>query len=230
MSKKFKLFSKLKTNIIDHPKITYNRLKKRKWTRLKNSLPQRSSEYGTLLLSKQKLRAFYGNLSENKFSSFYKQAKRAKGNTGVNFLKLLERRLDTTLFRMRFSNTFEEIQQFITHKHILVNGKIVNSPSYILKDGDIISVKKESFEFIQGRVLDSFKQALNLSNDSKISPNFLSYYLKQNKLLFSPDFIEIDYNILEGVYIQSPLFDQLIYPFKVDLNKVMEYYEYKRNI
>ena len=121
MSKKFKLFSKLKTNLIDHPKIKHNRLKKRKWLRLKNTVPQRLSEYGSLLMSKQMLRAFYGNCSEKEFISTYKKAKTLKGNTGVNFIKLLEHRLDTVLLRMRFANTFEEIRQFITHKHILVN-------------------------------------------------------------------------------------------------------------
>ena len=229
MSKKFKLFSKLKTNVIDHPKIKFNKLKRKKWTRLKNSLPQRSSEYGTLLLSKQKLRAFYGNCSEEKFSLLYKSAKNAKGNTGVNFLKLLERRLDSVLFRMRFANSFEEIHQFITHKHILVNDKIINSPSYSLKDSDIISVKKESFNFIQKSVFNSFNNALNIKS-GEITQNTLSDHLKNNSLLFAPDFMEVDYNTLEGVYIQSPLFDQIVYPFKVDLPKIMEYYEYKRRI
>ena len=159
----------------------------------------------------------------------YKSAKKAKGNTGVNFLKLLERRLDSVLFRMRFANSFEEIRQFITHKHILVNGKVVNSPSYLIKDGDIVSVKQESFDFIRKSILNSFSQSLNLGSGEVIQST-LSEHLKKNSLMFTPDFIEVDYNTLEGAYIQSPLFDQIVYPFKVDLPKVMEYYEYKRRI
>lgn len=229
MSKKFKLFSKLKTNVIDHPKIRFSKLKRKKWIKLKNNLPQRSSEYGTLLLAKQKLRAFYGNCSEEKFLLLYKLAKKSKGNTGVNFLKLLERRLDSVLFRMRFANSFEEIHQFITHKHILINNKIVTSPSYSLKDGDLISVKEKSFNFIQKSINNSFSQSLNLGSN-ETTQKTLSDHLNNNVLLFTPDFMEIDYNTLEGIYIQSPAFDQIVYPFKVDLPKVMEYYEYKRRI
>jgi len=170
MAKKFKLFSKLKTNVIDHPKIKYSRLRKRKWLRLKNTVPQRLSEFGSLLMSKQMLRAFYGNCSEKEFTSTYKKAKTLKGNTGVNFIKLLEHRLDTVLFRMRFANTFEEIHQFITHKHIMVNDQVVHTSSFIVKTGDKISIRKDSFDFICKNILTSFEQYLNLEK-VKITKN-----------------------------------------------------------
>ena len=229
MSKKFKLFSKLKTNLIDHPKIKHNRLKKRKWLRLKNTVPQRLSEYGSLLMSKQMLRAFYGNCSEKEFISTYKKAKTLKGNTGVNFIKLLEHRLDTVLLRMRFANTFEEIRQFITHKHILVNGKIVNSPTYQIRSGDLISVRETSFDFIYGRVLNSFEQYLNIQNQESKTYN-LNEVTKSNKLLLSPDYIEINYSTLEGIFIKSPNLNNVIYPSNIDLPKIIQYYEYKRKV
>lgn len=229
MSKKFKLFSKLRTNIIEHPKITHNRLKKRKWVKLKNTVPQRLSEYGTLLHSKQLLRAFYGNCPEKEFIKAYKKAKMTKGNTGVNFIKILEHRLDTVLFRMRFANTFEEIRQFITHKHILVNGNIVNSPTYQIRSGDSISVRDTSFDFIYGRVLNSFEQYLNIQDQESKTHN-LNEIPKNNKLLLSPDYIEINYNTLEGIFIKSPNLNNVIYPSNIDLPNIIQYYEYKRKV
>lgn len=228
MSKKFKLFSKLKTNIIDHPKIKYGRLKKRKWLRLKNTVPQRLSEYGSLLMAKQLLRAFYGNCSEKEFILTYKQAKTLKGNTGVNFIKLLEHRLDTVLFRMRFANTFEEVRQLITHKHILVNGKVVYTSSFSLKTGDKITVRKESFDFIYNKVLYSYEQYLN--SDNKKVNDEISNIIKNHQLTFSPNYIEVNLNTLEGVFVKSPVLDEIIYPFNVDLPKVIQYYEYKKKV
>jgi small subunit ribosomal protein S4 len=230
MSKKFKLFSKLRTNVIEHPKITHNRLKKRKWVRIKNTVPQRLSEYGTLLNAKQVLRAFYGNCSEKEFIKAYKKAKMTKGNTGTNFIKLLEQRLDTVLFRMRFANTFEEVRQFITHKHILVNGKIVNSPTYPITSGDCISVRETSFNFVYNRILNSFESYLNVKNqDNKVSIT-VNDIAKKNQLLFSPDYIDVNYNILEGIFIKSPNLDSIVYPCNINLPSIIQYYEYKRKV
>lgn len=231
MSKKFKLFSKLGSNIIDHPKIKYNRLKKKKWILLKKRSPQLLSKYGSLLKAKQILKAYYGNPTEKKFSSLYKKAKILKGNTGINFLKLLEKRLNTVLFRMGFANSYEEINQFVTHKHILVNGIYVKSPSYLLKSGDIISVHPKSFSFIQKRITDSFLNKLNSKNIEEIkTTKNISKLIKENKLLFSPNYIEINYNILEGTLIETPSIETLIYPNKIDLPKIIQYYEYIRKI
>ena len=162
-----------------------------------------------MLHSKQLLRAFYGNCSEKEFIKAYKKAKMTKGNTGVNFIKILEHRLDTILFRMRFANTFEEIRQFITHKHILVNGNIVNSPTYQIRSGDSISVRKTSFDFIYGRVLNSFEQYLNIPNQESKTYD-LNEIPKSNKLLLSPDYMEINYNTLEGIFIKSPNLNNVI--------------------
>jgi len=229
MAKKFKLFSKLKTNVIDHPKIKYSRLRKRKWLRLKNTVPQRLSEFGSLLMSKQMLRAFYGNCSEKEFTSTYKKAKKLKGNTGVNFIKLLEHRLDTVLFRMRFANTFEEIHQFITHKHIMVNDQVVHTSSFIVKTGDKISIRKDSFDFICKNILTSFEQYLNLEK-VKITVEDIEDILVKHQLAFSPDYIEVNYNTLEGIFIKSPILDEIHYPFNIDLPKIIQYYEYKRKL
>jgi len=229
MSKKFKKFARLGTNIIEHPKFLHNRLKKKKWIKLKNSLPRKTSEFGGLLLAKQRLKAFYGQIAERQLIINYRYTKKLKGNRGIHFLKLLENRLDTVLFRMRFSNTFSEIRQFITHKHILVNGKIVKTPSYLLQPGDIISVKEDSFPFIYESVDKTFINYLNISPSNEKFRN-LDEYTNQFKLLFNPDFLEINYNTLEGIYIQHPDVSTLKYPFQIELQKIMQYYEYLRKI
>lgn len=229
MLKKFKLFSRVRTNILEHPKLTHNKLKKRKWAKLRNLTPQKSSEYGTLLEAKQLLRAFYGNCSEKQFSTLYKKAKLTKGNTLVNFLKLMESRLDTVLFRSRFGNTFETVRQYITHKHIKVNGKEVNSPSYLLNSGDIISVVPQSHEYISKEVLCSFQQYLNSSKHSEEVQNIDDIHNKY-KLLFVPDHLDVNYNTLEGIFIHSPQIDHIIYPTRIDLQSVIQYYEYHRKI
>lgn len=230
MLKKFKLFSKLKLNVVEHPKMTYGRLKRQKWLKLKTSLPRRTSDFGGLLLSKQKLRAFYGNCPEHKFVKMYKKAKKLNGNTGVNFIQLLECRLDSVLFRMRFANTFEEIHQMISHKHILVNNSTVTSKSFCLKPGDIISIPKKSFDFIQSRVLYNKKQYLNITNNLEIEPESISSLQNKNKLYFTPDYLEVDYNTLKGTLVELPIISQVVYPYSIDLSKIMEYYEYKRRI
>ena len=231
MLKKFKLFSRVRTNILEHPKLTHNKLKKRKWAKLRNSTPQRSSEYGTLLEAKQLLRAFYGNCSEKQFSTLYKKAKLTKGNTLVNFLKLMESRLDTVLFRLRFANTFETVRQYIAHKHIKINGKEVNSSSYILNSGDLISVTEQSHEYIKKEILYSFEQYLNLDkNPDELKDMDIDDLHAKYKLLLAPDHLDVNYNTLEGIFIHSPQINHIIYPTKVDLQSVIQYYEYHRKI
>lgn len=229
MSKKFKQFVRLGTNIIEHPKFLHNKLKKQKWLRLKRNVPRKTSEFGGLLLAKQRLKAFYGHITERQLVVNYRQTKKLKGNRGIHFLKRLENRLDTVLFRMRFSHTFFETRQFIIHEHILVNGNIVQTPSFLLEPGDIISVRITSFNFIYKKMDKTFKDYLKLSS-SRGNTKGLYKYTNQFKLLFNPDFLEINYNTLEGIYIDHPKMSTLRYPFQMELHKIMQYYEYLRKI
>ena len=231
MFKKFKLFSKLKLNVLEHPKITHDKLKRHKWLKLKTSVPRRTSDFGGLLLAKQKLKAFYGNCPEHKFVKLYKKAKKLNGNTGVNFIQLLECRLDSVLFRMRLANTFEEIHQLIAHKHVLVNNSIVTSKSFSLKPGDIISIQKDSFEFVYSRVLYNKLKYYNFSSSSQKTNNETITTLQSKyKLGFTPDHLEIDYKTLTGVFIELPSLADVVYPYNIDLSKIMEYYEYSRKL
>ncbi len=101
------------------------------------------SEYGLQLREKQKAKFIYGVL-EKPFRNYYEKADRMKGMTGENLMVILESRLDNVVFRMGFARTRREARQIVDHKHILVNGKQVNIPSYLIKAGDVIEVREKS--------------------------------------------------------------------------------------
>lgn len=102
---------------------------------------RKMSEYGLQLREKQKAKFIYGVL-EKPFRNYYEKAKRMKGMTGENLMVLLETRLDNVVFRMGFARTRREARQIVDHKHVLVNGKQVNIPSYLIKAGDVIEIKE----------------------------------------------------------------------------------------
>ena len=116
----------------------------------------RVSEYGTQLREKQKIRRMYGVL-ERQFRTYFAEAARRKGATGENLLQLLESRLDNSVYRMGFGSTRAEARQLVSHGGLLVNGKAVNIPSYLLKPNDVVSLKEKTQK--QLRVQDALKLA-----------------------------------------------------------------------
>ena len=125
---------------------------------------RKMSEYGLQLREKQKAKFIYGVL-EKPFRNYYTKAERMNGMTGENLMILLERRLDNVVFRMGFGRTRRETRQMVDHKHILVNGKCVNIPSYLVKAGDVIEVKekckssqryKDALEVTAGRLVPAW--------------------------------------------------------------------------
>jgi len=104
---------------------------------------KRVTEYGLQLREKQKVRRMYGVL-EKKFRLYYKEADRRKGSTGVNLLQILESRLDNVVYRMGFASTRSEARQLVSHKAIMVNGQIVNIPSFEVQIGDVVSIREKS--------------------------------------------------------------------------------------
>ena len=125
------------------------------------------SEYGMQLREKQKAKFIYGVL-EKPFRNYYKKAERQKGMTGENLMIMLELRLDNVLFRLGFARTRKEARQIVDHKHVLVNGKQVNIPSYLVKAGDTIEIKenkkgsqryKEILEATNGRLVPEWLEA-----------------------------------------------------------------------
>ena len=104
---------------------------------------RKMSEYGLQLREKQKAKFIYGVL-EKPFRNYYAKASRMNGQVGTNLMILLERRLDNVVFRMGFGRTRRETRQIVDHKHVLVNGKCVNIPSYLVKAGDVIEIKEKN--------------------------------------------------------------------------------------
>ncbi len=125
------------------------------------------SEYGSQLREKQKAKFIYGVL-EKPFRNYYAKASKLRGQVGENLIILLERRLDNVVFRLGFARTRKEARQIVDHKHILVNGKCINIPSYLVKAGDIVEVReeartnarsKEVVEMTNGRVVPAWLES-----------------------------------------------------------------------
>ena len=128
---------------------------------------KKMSEYGLQLREKQKAKFIYGVL-EKPFRNYYKKADKMKGMTGENLMILLETRLDNVIFRMTFARTRREARQIVDHKHVTVNGKVVNIPSYLVKPGDVIEIKekckssqryKDILEVTGGRMVPAWLEA-----------------------------------------------------------------------
>ena len=139
----------------------------KKSNRSLNRANRKKSEYGLQLCEKQKAKFIYGVL-EKPFRNYYAKAERMKGQTGTNLMTLLELRLDNVLFRLGYGRTRKECRQIVDHKHVLVNGKQVNIPSYQVKAGDVIEIKekhrtspryKEILEVTEGRMIPSWLEA-----------------------------------------------------------------------
>ena len=141
----------------------YDKKSRRNLTRANRKV----SEYGLQLREKQKAKFIYGVL-EKPFRNYYKKADRMKGMTGENLMTMLEARLDSVVFRMGFARTRREARQIVDHKHVLVNGKQINIPSYLVKTGDVVEIKetkknspryKEIVEVTGGRLVPEWLEA-----------------------------------------------------------------------
>ena len=140
----------------------------------------RVSDYGLQLREKQKLRRIYGIL-ERQFRNYYKEASRIKGSTGENLLQLLETRLDNVVYRMGFGSTRAEARQLVSHKSIMVNGKIVNIPSYVVSAEDVISVRERSRK--QARIAEALSLAEQIG---------------------FPDWVDVNQTKFEGIFKAMP--------------------------
>ena len=132
---RFKLCRRFGVNVFGHAK-ALNRVKK-------DQRQKKMSEYGTQLLEKQKVKAYY-NLLERQFVRYYDKAKKMQGVTGQNMLILLEQRLDNLVYRIGFGNSIRQARQMVNHGHILVNGRRVDIPSFSCKPGDVIELREAS--------------------------------------------------------------------------------------
>jgi small subunit ribosomal protein S4 len=149
----------------------------------------RVSDYGTQLRAKQRMKFYYGNISERQFFNIFTLASKSKGDVSENFVALLESRLDTVVYRANFVPTVFAARQFVNHKHVTVNGKIVNIPSYRVKIGDVVQVREKS------RKLTIVMEALQKME--RDAPSYMQLD-KDNfsaKLSIKPSFAEVPYAV-----------------------------------
>ncbi len=158
------------------------------------------SDFGLQLRAKQKLKGYYGNITEKQFSRTYEEATRRKGNTSENLIALLESRLDAVVYRAKFVPTPFAARQFVNHGHVLVNGKRVNIASYRVKPGDVVSVRERS-------------RSMALVLEASQSPE-----------RDTPDYIEVDTKQLTAKFVRAPELAEVPYPVKMEPNLVVEYY------
>lgn len=161
---------------------------------------KKTSDYGTQLREKQKLRGYYGNITERQFRRTYQEALRRKGDTGENLIGLLESRLDSVVYRLGLVATPFAARQFVSHGHVRVNGKKANIPSMQVQEGDVIEVREKS------------KQITALQE------------MLQNPERSVPDYLEFDTNELKGKYVRVPKLAEVPYPTVMQPNFVIEFY------
>ena len=140
---KYKIDRRLGCNLWGRPKSPFNQRNSRPGQHGAMGQRRKLSEYGIQLFAKQKLRFYYGDITEKQFRKIYDKASRIKGDTSEILIELLERRLDAIVYRMKFVPTIFAARQLVNHGHVKVNGKRVNIPSYTVKDGDEISIRSE---------------------------------------------------------------------------------------
>jgi small subunit ribosomal protein S4 len=196
---KYKLDRRMGQNIWGRPKSPVNRREYgpgQHGQRRKGKL----SDYGVQLRAKQKLRGYYGNISEKQFRGIYDEAIRMKGDSGANMIGLLERRLDAMIYRAKFVPTVFAARQFVNHGHIKVNGRRVNIPSYRVKAGDLIEVK------------DASKQLALVLEATQLTERD------------TPDYIEVDHNKMTAKLSRVPVPSDVPYPVQMEPHLVVEYY------
>jgi small subunit ribosomal protein S4 len=158
------------------------------------------TDYGIQLFAKQKLKGYYGNIGERKFRRYFAEANRLRGDTGQNLIGLLERRLDAVIYRAKLAPTVFAARQIVSHKHLTVNGNIVNIPSYQVKEGDVIEVRDQS----------------------KTMPLILgSADLPERDV---PEYLDVDHKALKVTFLRTPQLEDVPYPSEMQPQLIVEFY------
>ncbi|MFQ5984986.1 MAG: 30S ribosomal protein S4 [Alphaproteobacteria bacterium] len=198
LQSKYKLCRRLGLNLWGRPKSPTNRREHRPGEHGRRR--RKPSDYGIQLMAKQKLRGYYGNITERQFRNIYEEAAKKRGDTSQNLIELLERRLDTVVYRLKFVPTVFAARQFVNHGHVQVNGRRVNIPSYRVRDGDVIEVRERSHEI--PIVLEAIE-----SPERDV-----------------PDYLEVDYTHMRGTFLRAPELHDVPYPVQMEPQLVIEYY------
>jgi small subunit ribosomal protein S4 len=198
-SAKYKLDRRMGENIWGRPKSPINQRSYgpgQHGQRRKNKV----SDFGLQLRAKQKLKGYYGNLTEKQFAGIYEDAARRKGNSAEYLIALLESRLDAVVYRAKFTPTVFSARQFVNHGHVQVNGKRVNIASYRVKIGDLVQVRERS------RNMALVLEAQQLPERDV------------------PDYIEVDPKAMTAKFVRAPSLAEVPYPVKMEPNLVVEFY------
>ncbi len=198
-SAKYKIDRRMGENIWGRPKSPVN---KREYGPGQHGQRRKGkmSDFGLQLRAKQKLKGYYGDLTEKQFKRIYVEAARVKGDTGENLIGLLESRLDAIVYRAKFVATIFAARQFVNHGHVTVNGQRVNIPSYRVKEGDVVEVRQKS------------KQMALVLEATQLPERDV------------PEYIEADHNKLTATFVRKPALGDVPYPVMMEPNLVIEYY------
>ena len=199
LKSKYKINRRLGENLWGRPKSPVNR---RDYGPGQHGQGRRRkpSDYGIQLMAKQRLRGYYGNITEKQFRRTYAEASRKRGDTSETLIGLLERRLDAVVYRMKFVTTVFAARQFVNHGHVMVNGRRVNIPSYEVRAGDVVEVREQS------KQLGILLEAVELAERD------------------IPDYIEVDHAKMKGTFVRVPKLADVPYPVMMEPNLVVEYY------
>ena len=167
---------------------------------IKGDRRTRLSDYGVQLMAKQKLKGYYGNISEKQFRKVYDEAVRRRGDTVENLIGILEGRLDAVIYRLKFVPTVFSARQFVSHGHVRVNGVRVTIPSYQVKVDDVIELREKS------RNIPIVLEAIQL-NERDV-----------------PEYMEVDHNKMQGKLLRVLQFAEVPYPVQMEPNLVIEFY------
>jgi small subunit ribosomal protein S4 len=199
INSKHKVDRRLKVNLWGRPKSPFNT---RAYPPGQHGQGRKGkpTEYGTQLQAKQKLKSYYGNINERQFRNIYRKALKKKGDTTENLISLLETRLDTVIYRGKFTPTVFAARQLINHGHIRVNKKKVNIGSYLVKETDIIEVREKSKKLV---IIDG-----SLASTERDVP----------------EYIELDDKNKTVKLVRVPKFSEVPYPVIMEPSLVIEYY------
>ncbi len=199
LSSKHKIDRRLGLNLWGRPKSPFNR---RPYGPGQHGQARRRkpSDFGVQLAAKQKLKKYYGDITEKQFLKIYQAASRKKGDTSQILIELLERRLDAVVFRLKFAPTVFSARQLVNHGHVLVNGKVVNKKSYQVNDGDEISLQQAS------QNIPMIIQTLS-SNERDV-----------------PEYLQLEISKCLGKFVRGPQLTDVPYPVQMEPNLVVEFY------
>ncbi len=199
LSSKHKIDRRLGLNLWGRPKSPFNR---RPYGPGQHGQARRRkpSDFGVQLAAKQKLKKYYGDITERQFLKIYQAASRKKGDTSQILIELLERRLDAVVFRLKFAPTVFSARQLVNHGHVLVNGKVVNKKSYQVNDGDEISLQQTS------QNIPMIIQTLS-SNERDV-----------------PEYLQLEISKCLGKFVRGPQLTDVPYPVQMEPNLVVEFY------